>query len=110
LFNKPASGLLNKSSFCAPVVGLTKFANVRGMSLVTLCFALKSDLDVQQTHLSIYPSWMRAKVKSKVPNNVDIFFRFILKNLKKEKSVFGLLSDKIADKSHGKVVDLGPML
>ncbi len=48
-FNKPTSeaGLLNKSTCLAPALGVIKFKIVRNMILVTLCFALllNSDLD-----------------------------------------------------------------
>ncbi len=41
LFNKPApgAGLLNKISYSAPALDVTKFTIVRDMILVTLCCA-----------------------------------------------------------------------
>jgi hypothetical protein len=44
MFNKPTSkhlemGLLNKSPILVKALGVTKFANVREMILVTLCGA-----------------------------------------------------------------------
>jgi hypothetical protein len=49
----PAAGWLNKSSCLASALGVTKFITVIPMILVTLYCAIKSDLDVQQTHLCI---------------------------------------------------------
>jgi hypothetical protein len=43
--------LFNKILPLASALGVTKFIIVAGMILVSLCFLLKSDLDVQQTHL-----------------------------------------------------------
>jgi hypothetical protein len=56
LFNVPASeaGLLNEISCLALALGVTKFIIITDMIWVTLCLLLKSDLDVQQTHLSLY--------------------------------------------------------
>jgi hypothetical protein len=52
LFNKVAAeteaGLLIKCSCLAAALGVTKFETIIAIFLVTL---LKSDLDVQQTHL-----------------------------------------------------------
>jgi len=39
LFNKPATGLLNKGSCLARALGVTYFMQVRNMTLVTLCCA-----------------------------------------------------------------------
>jgi hypothetical protein len=52
LFNKPASeaSLLNKSSYLAPALGVTKFPFAKDMILFALC-CVKSDFDVQQTQL-----------------------------------------------------------
>jgi hypothetical protein len=47
LFNKPETGLLNKGSCLARTLGMTKIINIIDIILVTL----KSDLDVQHTHL-----------------------------------------------------------
>jgi hypothetical protein len=44
---QPEAGLLKKSSWSAPALGVTKFNIARVMILV----ALKSDLDVPQTHV-----------------------------------------------------------
>jgi hypothetical protein len=52
LFNKPASGLLNESSFLAPAFGVTKFILITDMIFSHFVVLLKSDLGVQQTHLS----------------------------------------------------------
>jgi hypothetical protein len=48
MFNKPTSGLLNKSSRLAAALGATKFITIIAQHFVVL---LKSDLNVQQTHL-----------------------------------------------------------
>ncbi len=50
LFNKSASGLLDKISYLAAALGVTKIISIIVMYCVTLCCP-KSDLDVQQTHL-----------------------------------------------------------
>ncbi len=49
--NNSEASLLNKSSCLDATLGVTKFIAVNGISLVTLFVLLKSDLDVQQTHL-----------------------------------------------------------
>jgi hypothetical protein len=49
LFYKPEAGLLNKCSCLARALGVIKFINMGETILVPI---LKSDLDVQQTHLS----------------------------------------------------------
>jgi hypothetical protein len=56
LFNKPTSeaGSLSKSSCLAAARGVSKFIATVTMNLVTLLGLLKSDLDVQQTHLGYY--------------------------------------------------------
>jgi len=46
------SSLLNKCSCLAPTLGVTKFIIVKDMISVTLFVLLKSDIDVQQTHLN----------------------------------------------------------
>jgi hypothetical protein len=50
------AGSLNKSSCLVPYLGVIKFIIVIDMILVTLFVKLKSDLDVQQTHLVKPPS------------------------------------------------------
>jgi hypothetical protein len=62
----PAAGWLNKSSCLASALGVTKFITVIPMILVTLYCAIKSDLDVQQTHLCILQYGMHAS-KSRMP-------------------------------------------
>ncbi len=59
MFNKPTSeaALLNKSSCLVRALGVTKFINMRYVILVTLFVILKSDLDVQQTHIRWRHSW-----------------------------------------------------
>jgi hypothetical protein len=47
----PEAGLLNKSSHSAAALGVTKFITTIAAHLVALFVLLKSDLDVQQTHL-----------------------------------------------------------
>ncbi len=47
------AGLLNKSSLLAGALGVTKFKTIFAMFLPTFVVLLKSDLDVQQTHLII---------------------------------------------------------
>jgi hypothetical protein len=46
------AGLLNKRSCLALALGVTTLIIVIDIILLTLCCAPKSDLDVQQTHLS----------------------------------------------------------
>ncbi len=59
------AGLLNKSSHLAAALGVTKFIKVMaifGHNLVTICWLLKSDLDVQQTHLNFVKMLMKGPV------------------------------------------------
>ncbi len=55
MFNKPSSeaGLLNLSSYLACALSVTKIAIARYMIFSHFGVLLRSDLDVQQTHLSI---------------------------------------------------------
>jgi len=48
---QPEAGLLNKSSCLAPALGFTKLFIVTTIVVVTLVVLLKSDLDVQRTHI-----------------------------------------------------------
>jgi hypothetical protein len=56
MFNKATSeaGLFSKSSCLAPDLGVSKFANVKLMILVTLFMLLKSDLDFQKNHRRLW--------------------------------------------------------
>ncbi len=56
------AGLLNKNSHLAAALGVIKFIRIIAMYLVTICWLLKSDLDVQQTHLNFVKMLIKGPV------------------------------------------------